>query len=67
MIQDSIARTASRDGLKQCLMETGTSDVSIYYKAAQIYNSGSIDKSSNLGLSIATHYYALNIANRLTG
>jgi len=67
MIQDSIARTASRDGLKQCLVETGTSDVSMYYKAAQIYNSGSINKSSNLGLGITTYCYASNIANRLTG
>jgi hypothetical protein len=66
MIQDGTARTASRDGLKQYLAETGASDVSMYYKAARIYNSSSINKSSNLGLSAAKPCYASNIANRLT-
>lgn len=67
MIQDGTSGTSSGDGLKQCLAETGASDVSMYYKAARIYNSGSIDKSGNLGLGLATHCYASNIANRLTG
>jgi hypothetical protein len=40
------------------------SNVSIYYKAAQIYNSGFIDPI-NLGASGSNHYYALDITNRL--
>ena len=67
MIQDGSAGTSSGDGLKQCLAETSASDVSMYYKAARIYNSGSIDASGNLGAGIATHCYASDIANRLTG
>jgi LysM repeat protein len=67
MIQDGSAGTSSGDGLKQCLAEAGTSDVSMYYKAARIYNSGSIAGSGNLGAGIATACYATDIANRLTG
>jgi hypothetical protein len=67
MIQDGTAGTSSGDGLKQCLAETGATDVSMYYKAARIYNSGSIASSKNLGQGIATHCYASDIANRLTG
>ena len=39
----------------------------MYYKAARIYNSGSIASTKNLGQGIATHCYASDIANRLTG
>ena len=67
MITDGTAGTSSGDGLKQCLTESGTSDVSMYYKAARIYNSGSIDSSGNLGAGIATHCYASDVANRLIG
>jgi len=49
------------------MAQAGGSDVSTYYKAARIYNSGSIDPSGNLGAGIATHCYASDIANRLTG
>lgn len=67
MIRDGVAGTSSGDGLKQCLTESGTTDVSMYYKAARIYNSGSIAAGGNLGSGIATHCYASDVANRLTG
>ncbi|KAI9650325.1 hypothetical protein NHQ30_000338 [Ciborinia camelliae] len=66
MITDGTAGTSSGDGLKQCLAETGVTDVSMYYKAARIYNSGSI-AGNNLGDGVATHCYATDVANRLTG
>ncbi|KAJ8068311.1 hypothetical protein OCU04_003874 [Sclerotinia nivalis] len=67
MITDGTAGTSSGDGLKQCLAETGVTDVSMYYKAARIYNSGSIASGGNLGDGVATHCYATDVANRLTG
>ena len=44
-----------------------TNIMSRYYKAARIYNSGSIAASGKLEDGIATHCYASDIANRLTG
>lgn len=38
-----------------------------YYRAARFYNSGEIDASNDLGKGGATHCYASDIANRLTG
>ncbi|QSZ29324.1 hypothetical protein DSL72_003838 [Monilinia vaccinii-corymbosi] len=67
MITDGVAGTATGDGLKQCIAESGATDVSKYYKAARIYNSGSVAPGGNLGQGIATHCYATDIANRLTG
>ena len=67
MITDGAAGTSSGDGLKQCLTESGATDVSMYYKAARIYNSGSIASGGNLGAGIATHCYASDVANRLIG
>ncbi|GIC94689.1 LysM peptidoglycan-binding domain-containing protein [Aspergillus udagawae] len=68
MITDGTAGTSAGDGLKQCLAQAGgTGDVASYYRAARIYNSGSIAASKNLGQGIATHCYASDIANRLTG
>lgn len=66
-IEDGTAGTSAGDGLKQLLGQTGASDVSKYYKAARMYNSGSIDPSGDLGKGVATHCYASDIANRLTG
>lgn len=37
------------------------------YRAARIYNSGRVDPSGDLGKGIATHCYASDVANRLTG
>lgn len=67
MIQEGTGGTASGDGLAQCLNEAGTSDVSAFYRAARIYNSGSIAASGDLGQGVSTHCYASDIANRLTG
>jgi hypothetical protein len=54
-------------GLQQALRKAGGSDAQAYYRAARIYNSGSIDPSGNLGLGVATHCYVSDIANRLRG
>lgn len=67
MIQEGTGGTTWGDGLAQCLNQAGTSDVSAFYRAARMYNSGSIDASGELGKGIATHCYASDIANRLTG
>lgn len=67
MIEEGTGGTASGDGLAQCLNEAGTSDVSVFYRAARLYNSGSIAASGDLGQGVATHCYASDIANRLTG
>ncbi|TVY18105.1 LysM domain-containing protein [Lachnellula arida] len=67
MIQDGAGGTASGDGLKQCIASSGATDDSKYFKAARIYNSGSIASGGNLGAGIATHCYASDLANRLTG
>lgn len=67
MIADGVTGTSSGDGLKQILAQVGGSDVSRYYKAARMYNSGSIAPSGLLEDGIATHCYASDIANRLIG
>ncbi|TKA35898.1 hypothetical protein B0A54_12345 [Friedmanniomyces endolithicus] len=67
MITDGATGTAAGDGLKQCMSESKATDVSEYYKAARIYNSGSVASSGNLQDGIATHCYASDVANRLTG
>lgn len=67
MITDGTDGTSYGPGLKQLMAQSGATDVSMYYKAARMYNSGSIDSSGNLGAGIATHCYASDIANRLIG
>ncbi|KAL6818093.1 hypothetical protein GGI42DRAFT_309346 [Trichoderma sp. SZMC 28013] len=67
MIREGTAGTTSGDGLAHCINLSGNGDVSDYYRAARIYNSGSISKTGNLQSNIATHCYASDIANRLTG
>lgn len=67
MISEGAAGTPDGDGLAQCINESTAGDVSAFYKGARIYNSGSVDPSGNLGLGVATHCYASDIANRLTG
>ncbi|KAK5116074.1 hypothetical protein LTR85_009356 [Meristemomyces frigidus] len=48
-IQDGTAGTSSGDGLEQCLQKQGQTDVSQYYRAARMYNGGSIDPTGDLG------------------
>ncbi|XWW93010.1 hypothetical protein V2A60_000938 [Cordyceps javanica] len=67
MIEDGVNGTSSGDGLKQLLAKAGGNDASSFYKAARMYNSGSIDASGDLGKGIATHCYSSDIANRLVG
>lgn len=67
MIREGTAGTASGDGLAQAINRAAVSDVSAFYKAARIYNSGSLDPSGDLGAPGATRCYASDIANRLTG
>lgn len=68
MIQDGTEGTSSGDGLQQCLKETGVSDVSMYYKAARIYNGGLGGyNANNLGSGCCTLCYSSDVANRLMG
>ncbi|KAL7949249.1 hypothetical protein V8C42DRAFT_208564 [Trichoderma barbatum] len=67
MISEGTAGTNDGDGLANCINESGRSDVSAFYRAARIYNSGSISATGDLQSNIATHCYASDIANRLTG
>ncbi|KAI9838132.1 MAG: hypothetical protein M1819_006288 [Sarea resinae] len=67
MIREGTEGTDSGDGLAQCINESDANDTSAFYRAARIYNSGSVDSSGDLGKGIATHCYTSDIANRLTG
>ena len=67
MISEGTGGTAAGGGLAQAINQAGGQDVSAFYKAARIYDSGKVDASGDLGKGIATHCYASDIANRLTG
>lgn len=68
MIVDGTAGTSSGDGLVQCLQETGVGDVSMYYRAARIYNGGyGSYNPDDLGTGCCTLCYASDVANRLLG
>lgn len=77
MTFEGVAGTVGGGGLAQCLMKAGLKresewdvdggEVSAYYRAARIYNSGSLDVSGDLGVTDATRCYASDVANRLTG
>ncbi|QUC23470.1 uncharacterized protein UV8b_07711 [Ustilaginoidea virens] len=67
MISEGTAGTDAGDGLAGCINRSGRDDVSAFYRASRIYNSGSIASSGLLQDGIATHCYASDIANRLTG
>jgi hypothetical protein len=62
MIREGTSGTSSGDGLAHCINLSGNGDVSDYYRAARIYNSGSISKTGNLESNIATHCYASDVA-----
>lgn len=66
-IQDGTGGTAAGDGLQQLIVQADASDVSRYYKAARLYNGGSIDPSGDLGKGCCTLCYCSDVANRLTG
>lgn len=71
MIREGAAGTTEGDGLAQTLNEAvetyGAEGAMAYYTAARIYNSGSVAADGCLEAGIATHCYASDIANRLTG
>ena len=67
MVEDGVKGTSEGPGLQLHLAQTGSKDVSQYYKAARMYNSGSIAASGNLNDGIATHCYSSDIANHLLG
>ena len=67
MISEGAGGTAAGDGLAQAINQAGGQGASTFYKAARIYNSGKVDASGDLGKGVATHCYASDIANRLTG
>lgn len=67
MISQGVAGTSSGAGLQQLITQAASTDDSKFYKAARLYNSGSIAPSGDLGQGVATHCYSSDIANRLTG
>ncbi len=67
MIEDGVNGTADGDGLKQLLAKAGGNTATAFYKAARMYNSGSLDASGDLAKGGATPCYASDIANRLLG
>ncbi|KID82980.1 glycoside hydrolase [Metarhizium guizhouense ARSEF 977] len=66
MISEGTAGTDDGDGLANCINGAGRDDVAAFYRAARIYNSGSVSSTGQLQDGIATHCYASDIANRLT-
>ncbi|KAK3080959.1 hypothetical protein LTS18_011566 [Coniosporium uncinatum] len=66
MIREGSAGTDDGDGLAQVINQAGDQNVRAFYRAARLYNSGSI-AGNCLECGIATHCYASDIANRLTG
>ena len=72
MIQQGTAGTSSGPGLQQILSQAslssgGTVNAQHFYITARMYNSGAVAPSGDLGQGQATHCYASDIANRLTG
>lgn len=72
MIEDGTEGTSSGDGLEQLIAQSQAAlglgiAPRVYYSAARLYNSGSIDYSNlDNGLG-STNCYASDVANRLTG
>lgn len=67
MVEDGVAGTPSGDGLQQLLGQATGEAAQKYYRAARMYNSGSLDASGSLGRAGATACYCSDIANRLLG
>lgn len=67
MVQDGVAGTPSGDGLEQLFGKATGETAQKYYRAARMYNSGSLDPSGSLGRGGATACYCSDIANRLLG
>lgn len=67
MISQGVAGTSAGPGLVGAIQQAGCTDDSKFYKAARIYNSGSIAANGDLGGGGSTHCYTSDVANRLTG
>jgi len=72
MLRDGVSGTANggHGYASDINAQAGVDDVEYaqaYYRAARFYNSGEIDPSGDLGKGSATHCYASDIANRLSG
>ncbi|ESZ98750.1 putative muramidase [Sclerotinia borealis F-4128] len=68
MIEDGTMGTASGDGLRQCIWQSGEGDARAAYVASRIYNTGSYMRGTDLGApQWGTGCYASDIANRLLG
>ncbi|KAL8832255.1 MAG: hypothetical protein Q9191_000387 [Dirinaria sp. TL-2023a] len=71
MVSEGTAGTASGSGLAKLLNKAGGHNAQTYYRAARLYNSGDDalqqSGSKDLEKGIATHCYASDVANRLTG
>ncbi|KAF5122446.1 hypothetical protein E5D57_012926 [Metarhizium anisopliae] len=62
MISEGTAGTDDGDGLANCINGAGGGDVAAFYRAARIYNSGSVSSTGQLQDGIATHCYASDIS-----
>lgn len=69
MVEDGSMGTlgGTGPGLVQDINSSGAVGTLAYYKAARIYNSGSVPTNGDLGGPGATRCYVSDIANRLTG
>lgn len=67
MCQDGIQGTSAGPGLEQLVKQAGSSGAETFYRAARMYNSGSIPTDGDLGAPGAMRCYCSDIANRLTG
>lgn len=67
MVRDGTAGTSSGDGLAQCINQSNKNNVSDFYRAARIYNSGSLNAGDLNDPRGATKCYSSDIANRLVG
>ncbi|KAF2207573.1 hypothetical protein CERZMDRAFT_18610, partial [Cercospora zeae-maydis SCOH1-5] len=71
MIRDGTASNAAGMGLQDLIRKAGVEDVSKYYKATRMYNSGPLSIPADGDLSAesgaATKSYASDVANRLRG
>jgi len=67
MIREGARGTNDGAGLADCINLSGQWTDADFYRAARLYNSGSIAASTRLEDGIATHCYSSDIANRLTG
>ncbi|CEJ87843.1 hypothetical protein VHEMI04530 [[Torrubiella] hemipterigena] len=71
MIKDGLGGTPKGDGMVQTIAqakkELGASGAQAVYGGARVYNSGRVQKGDLNNGFTATHCYAMDVANRLTG